>query len=244
MGNKNRAQRRAGKITPTDSKRLAKVLANEQTAAENMIRRYYHGASQPADYLKRALSWRAIQCLPTIIDNYLYYVETVGDIPPANPKLLKLLNEAREAVDRLMNYAYKDHVDTFEQLGYNRKEAMAASDETADVANSICEFIDWFLLYCIEDKDAWRLTQIEKTLTELGPDSVKDEVIKECKTFCENWLDGRHIEFREARAKGIAAKDLPLRLKDDMVAFQLAEHGYLKFEPSYDNAATAIINKK
>lgn len=241
----NRAQRRAGKIPEAAKKRLSKALYNEAKCADAMIRRYYHGASRPEDYLRRSIAWRAIQCLPTIIDNYLYDIETVGGIPPRDPKFVKLLKDARTAVDRFMQYAYRDNVDSFEQIGCSHSEAMESANCAAEVANEICKLIEFVVVWCSEEENgAWRLSELQRIVNNLAPESVKREQVKACQQYCANWLKERHINVDEAIANGIEAKDLCLTAKEDLVKSMLEAHGFHSDEETYKNAATSLINKK
>lgn len=178
---------------------------------EDTIRRHYFGVLNPQEYFQRSISLRILGLLPTVIDNCLYDVETIGGIPYRDPKMLKLQREANVAVERLLKHVYKDHVDTYKYLGESEEQARRNADGFADVSVFLTHMLELVCGYCSNASDEWRLNELMKTAENLVSDEAHKTKIEEIRAYCLNQLKEWHIDgVEEAVRRGVQPVDLKL----------------------------------
>ena len=206
-----------------ENRRAVSEAIRKTEMAKNALRRLIMGVEHPDTYLKYANALGVLQCLPTIIDNYIADFESIGkDALFVNEKALdRQLRVTNAELERLLQLVYKMQLNSFSTSTGDKETAKRWCWEQSDLAGEFCRHINFLFTFCCDTQDKWRIEEINNTLDRIATkdaleqkhDTVRERTMEHLKSFglksideAKERLKGLESELsmlREAQKKGL-----------------------------------------
>lgn len=202
-----------------ENRRAISEAIRKTATAKNALKRLVMGVEHPDTYLKYANALGVLQCLPTIIDNYLTDFESIGkDSLFVNEKALdRQLRVTNAELERLLQLVYKMQLNSFSTSTGDKETAKRWCWEQSDLASEFCRHIDFLFTFCCDTQDKWRIEEINGTLDRIATadartlkyDMVRERTDEHLKSF-----GLKSVEEAKERIKS---------LEDDLAKLQEAQ---------------------
>lgn len=171
------------------SKATAKAISREAKKKERNLKtlesilRFLKGSiDNPKQYVKTVNRVYLLRCMGCIMDSIVYDIDTVLPLSDFDTPSRNLVKKINDNLDVLLGRLRKFSISAYgEQRKADGMSEDSEYDDLAQVAYSLQELMEYYLIYFIDPEDHWRLTELDKFFKNIVPDSAVEAKAEDAK---------------------------------------------------------------
>ena len=174
----NREQRRNQRQAIKAATKENRKSEQSRQTLENIYEFITKFRDDPEAYVKCSNRIYLLRCMGVMLDSLVSDVDRFMDISDFDRGTHKIMKKVSEGLDQLLDRLQARSVDAFgKDCVANGQRNDQEYGDLCQVALTLQDFIELFVIYFVDPKDQWRLHELDKFMEKMvTPDAIKAKV--------------------------------------------------------------------
>lgn len=174
----NREQRRNQRQAIKEANKANRKSEHSRQTLENIYEFITKFRDDPEAYVKCSNRIYLLRCMGVILDSLVSDVDRFMDISDFDRGTHKIMKKVSDNLDLLLDRLQARSVDAFgKECVANGQRSDQEYGDLCQVALTLQEFIELFVIYFVDPKDQWRLRELDKFMEQVvTPDAVQSKI--------------------------------------------------------------------